>query len=200
MSNFSIIKNPKIFISNHFDSLIREIDIEERLECYKTDKQITVNYGESKQISPIKIITDKNIDDFMNFEAVEDFHTYGREKIWNFIKIPDFNFDCNLLRNKSKHIKAIDYWNGIRDELLAELNQFQKQTFEYYDTIIRKELKSYNSQNKDIESIMSRVFEKKNLFILNYEHFDTEEHICLNMIHLIEFDFYLNQNERELLR
>ena len=189
-------KNPKLIISNFFDSLIREVDIftEERLEISE-NKQITVKKSDipyEKYMYKYKL--EEQIDVLFDFDKVDDFYNYGGEKLWTQYEMPKFNTKRNLcLPNKEDMtIKACDFWNEFRDELLIAINRFQKETFESYETI-RDELKSENKLNSDIGSISRRVFENRFAFFICSWLLD------FPILHLIELDFYLSPNECQLL-
>lgn len=190
-------KNPKLFISQHFDSLIREVDIftEKRLARSDLDKIVEVNDYDDFETTPPKNETfPEQIDDVMDFEGVVDFGKHAERKIWKYFQRTCFDFKRNLvttIEEEPRRVKISDYWNEFREKMIDELNLQQKEAFERYETI-RDDLKRENSSNKDIESIISRVFENNFAFILNYEDYQT--------IHLIELDFYLSPYECQLLR
>lgn len=198
MSIYSANKNPKLQISHYFDSLIREIDIyiEERLENkLESNLKIKIDYHPNTALKN-DTITAENIDNLLELDEVEDFARYSREKIWHAFQMP--NFKCverNLLTNEEKDLSMgdNDYWNKSREEMLDELDDFQKEAFKRYETI-RDELKRDNLINMDMESLIPRVFEKRFAFILKYKRSSFEA------MHLVELDFYLSPNECQLLR
>ena len=185
-------KNPKLYLSNYFDSLIRQVDIftEERLaELDSADKLINV-FDNNEVVSFIKKPTYADqIDQVMDFEEVEDFRQHGKKKIWTKFASSSFYFEEKQPKRESRRMKTSDYWNENRDELLAKLNEYQKEAFDRYETI-RNDLKGNSA---DIESIIKRVFENKFVFILGCKDFTYS-------IHLIELDFYLNPYECGLFR
>lgn len=197
MSISTITKNRKLFISQHFDSLIREVDlfIEERLPAdeKQLEMKIRVIYYDEREITEEKRKPiSEQIDTVFDFEAIEDFGQHAYKKVWNYFKMSDFNFNRNLwIYKEAKIMKLGDYLNEFRNELIAELNQFQSEAFQKYEKI-RDELRGENSLNKDIENILPRVFDKF-VFIVKYNDLN-------KVMRLIELDFYLNPYECQLLK
>lgn len=217
MSISSTKTNPKLIISNYFDSLIRQIDIftEKRLAEFELASVKTITNSDSedndddkntklakinvadifrkkKTIKKRRTFTDY-FDYYMNNSNGLDYYYEYSRNIWGEFESNCFDFEKNFSKNKDpKSIIVSDYLNAARDQLLDVLSQFQKETFERYDAI-RKET------FKDTESIMARVFEKRFVFILR-EKTDINELIYKNSIHLIVLDFYLNPYECQLLR
>lgn len=197
----SISKNPKLIISNYFDSLICQVDIftEERLAEIDSNSvkdppsnhrmNDTILYRSDYKIEKTQTLTEY-FDDAMDTEAVEQ---YVNANFW--IRM-EMGFDYHyrryqIIKEQPKPMKASD-WNDARDELIATLNQMQNETFKHYETI-KAELKRDNNNN--IVGIMEQVFEKRFLFILKYNN-----PITRKSMNLIELDFYLNPYECHLLR
>lgn len=190
-------KNPKLLISNYFDSLIREVDIftEEKLanknskNLVKIDDNVEISLNKKPQINAPE-------HDMMDFDEVDDFYHYGQFVMWTELECAEFE------RNRStnepcKSMKECDYWNETRDVLLEKLNELQKETFEHYDTI-REELKRDMSSYNDMESIMARVFEKRFPFIVIYGN-SNDKGLC-EKIYLVELDFYIKPCEYQFLK
>ena len=214
MSASSILKNPKLIISNHFDSLICQVDIftEERLDEMNSglvkDKEIENQQTLSKffQIFMDTDAVEKNLENHQTFseyfenamdtDAVEKYFDESMvTKLREISVVPCCDFKATRRNEKPKHMKACDL-NESRDELIAALNQIQKETFEHYETI-KDELKKENRDT--IEEIIARVFEKRFVFILNCENMDSKDLISRKSIHLIELDFYPSTYECQLL-
>ena len=192
MSSYSLRKNPKLCISNYFDSLIREVDIfiEEKLVNLDLDKLIKIENNDYNLSEVENRTYYKHIDEEIDFDEVENFVKHAQDQFWKVFKKPRFDFKRNLNLNKpSKNMNECDFWNLHRDELIAELEQLQKEAFQRYEAI-RDES---NKDNWSSEAIMERVFEKRFPFIFITEYNSQE-------IHLIELDFYLNPYECQLLR
>ena len=104
--------------------------------------------------------------------------------------------------DKQSAMKARDYYNQARDEMIAELTKLQNEAFERYDKIKGK-LKTVNnslSDEKQLEMLRSQLFGGKFAFIVEYECQDKDDQKRLKRFHLVVVDFYLNENSRELLR
>lgn len=183
MSNLPTIKNPKLQISNHFDSLIRELDIFTEEQLNELDPQKLIEFIDRDRIKRTEMkIPDP---DLMNFETflsltLDDICWQNR---WNRFWMPDFNFNfqSNLSKNQQHTTrKQCDFLSSTRDEILAELDEIQKEVFKRYEAIRKEEY-------KDMESITERVFEKRFAFLLKYENYNH-----FKVMNLIELDFYLN--------
>lgn len=188
--------NPKLVITDYFDSLIRTVDIyvEEQLLRVDSGEFISANDCDYGRIFPIKKKNRlaENINHEIDYEEIEDFYKYGQDKVfsWGCFEMPSFDFE----RSESQTpISMCDYLNKARNMLLTELDEIQKKTFDDYETI-KDELKS------DISScIMSRVFEKRYAFILSFENFNYEDLFISQVMHVIELDFFLYSYEWSLL-
>lgn len=237
--------NPKLIIAQYYDSLIREIDIftEERLVQLSDDqvietsmvKQLPKELKRTKESSklPKELRNDFNQDD-LNLDTVKYdenlWSYYGEEK-----QLPDehnylygFDVSSNLMRmnqnKKTPPMKARDYYNQARDEMIVELNKLQDEAFEKYNKIkddLKKDTTLSNEQQ--IELLRSQLFANKFAFIVEYdyeytdkefvddhededgkdedeEEAEKENHKRFKLCHLIVVDFYLNENARLLMR
>lgn len=154
MSNNQGIKNPKLIIGQYYDSLIHKIDIftEEQLAQLSDDQLIEtsmVKQHPKKSKDPTK--KDSNLDE-LNLDTVEFdcdlWSQYEEEKY-----VPDehnylYGFDTSSNRmpmhdDKQSRMKARDYYNQARDEMIDELTKLQVEAFTRYD-MIKSELKRDN--------------------------------------------------------
>lgn len=208
--------NPKLAISQFFDSLIAEIDIftEEQLAFYECNSYMKIkdyendddnNDDDRRNIDQnnLKDEITEYIDNIHDTATIEDyFKNDGTSNIWFLYReiiFHVFDFTKNLPSKTvpPKTMLAFDYMNAARDKLFDVLNQFQKETFERYEKI-KNELKRDGNNNN--ESIIERLFENRYAFILKIQEEDSDGTIIQEAIHLIELDFYLNSEECQLLR
>ena len=105
-------------------------------------------------------------------------------------------------------MKACD-WNESREELLAVLNQMQKETFEHYETIrdgLSDDDEKNSKKRKYDETIKTTEMNdddklKKKLFAKRLAILFSRPHSNLNpfSLYLVIFDFYLNEFQLKLL-
>lgn len=198
-------KNPKLIISQYFDSLIRNIDIytEEQLAKHTEHEllQLPLNElaqnrynnpegGKQKQ---------KNESDDLDLTSIEeDILAYGSYDNLFPYKMPEFDFKINTqseLSNEFKSMKIVEYLNQARDEMLDELGKVQEEIFRRFEatkSLIPKRSES-SSDAEWRETVKEKVFAEKFTFIV-------ENRNSKFNFYLFVLDFYLNKKDREILR
>lgn len=176
--------NAKLIISQYFDSLIRQIDIhtEETLQRF-TDADVFEIEPNEPSDEPRKS-TDVDFD--LNF--IDQHDPYS---IWEkFRQKEHIDFRDNLNELGLEPVKIPTYVNQMRDLFIKELEQGQKEAFEYYKTI-KDEIDESMSQ-EEIESI---VFANNYYLTLT----DKEKDMRPFKMYLVKLDFYLNSRELDTL-
>ena len=196
-------KNPKLMISQYYDSLIREIDIftEERLLELTNDQIIELT---NNKIYPK--FSENNGNDFnlseLNLDSDEEnFCLYERDHLSPNVHRIVHGFDISSnLRNNELPIHTKDYYNQARDEILDELSKLQDEAFSRYDKI-KGDLKRDDSlsEQEQLEMVRKQLFTNKFAFIVDLEIAAAYNQI-LKHFHLVVVDFYLSENARELMR
>lgn len=167
--------NPKLIISQCFDSLFREIDIyiEQQLAKYTDDQLIDLPTNEE--------IYQKENKQFEN----SDFDSNTK------IKAP----------NKATRVVAHDYFNQRRQEMFAELTTIQLDAFKRYQLIKNElEIDEWLSDEDQIEQFEAQLYAEKFAFIMEKKSWNpgsSEEDIY--DIRLVVLDFYLKRSERSFL-
>lgn len=183
--------NPKLVISQYFDSLIRQVDIytEETLQLY-TDADVF-------EIEPSRGETSKQPDHTITPYSLCDHNSidFGPQLLWKrILDSHKLDLNDNLTRFGPEPINKRIYVNQMRDQLIKELEKGQSEAFEYYETI-KNEIDKSMSQ-EDIESI---VFANNYYFIIIRKIYYPQVVNPFKM-HLVKLDFYLNCRERDLLK
>lgn len=202
--------NPKLIISNYYDSLIRRIDIytEEKLAKHKDDE---IYEFQSNPGGHLTFVLPKPPKLPENNEITID-HDFGNESKYDAyrffnVNIQDFDDKSSFLDSQqTTKMNIHDYLNKTRDELIAELEKAQEQTFIHYESIkdtLKKDEAITNCENDEerTELVKSLLFDKKFAFILNIEKMDYLQELDSPFkLYLVVLDFYVNRNERELLK
>lgn len=206
-----VFKNPKLLILNYYESLINQIDLstEEELDRFaKNDQLLQLDKMENQSISNFqdKTLVYSNNDDNTKIYSIScekctkeiDNYKDPYLDVNNEIIIEEFPFArlANLTLN--------DYLNSVRQEMLIELNRCQSENLEHYETIRN------NLNGLDDELVRKSVFETKFCFIHRFNEIVITP-LTHNMpilesnpspfkMYLFVVDFYLSQQELEILR
>lgn len=214
----SLTSNPKLIISHYYDCLVRYVDIyiEERLgrtwPILNNNKQLienrratrdeeieTENWGKSEYYLDLD-----NLVDIWSRKPISDLICKENELSFDLSlnllpAINCFNIDLSKPPNNVIH----DYLNRVRDEMLAELERAQLDTFLNYernvrDALKRDELLSKLGKLEKMEYLEKKVFAKKSYLMIRQE---LEPPITHHVrLYLIRLDFYLCQSEQQILR
>lgn len=207
--------NPAVLISQTYDSCIREIDIHFEEQIVKFTDEDYIEQINEFQIRKPSETNQTNIDNLkpeLDLESIEDVWSYGDTLFAK--RYPD---KYDVMKNKhgfektnDHRLKVIEYLNRSRDDLLSELEKFQGESLQHLDTIRNREklkrLKrdeslSYEEQR---EELTAKLFENKFVFVLDFQVNSngqvrkTVESVF--RLYLLVLDFYLNENERLLLK
>ena len=191
--------NPKLLISQYFDSLIRQIDIftEEKLKEYRESDNLTI-----PKRQPFRQYLDKTIQDDTEifnseyqdsiFENLSDIKRY-----WQSLFMKNSDYESNLnIPEKDTTVNMIDYLNQEREKMLAELANGQEEVFKRYETI-NDDLREI----KDNDKLMEQLFANKFYLLVEYEVSERENREKKNKTqHLLVFNFYLNERNQTVFR
>lgn len=200
--------NPKLVISNYFDSLINQIDIhtEEELSNTKETDLILTDKPFTFQLEPGA----NNEFDF-NFWKIGEGNWKDDEK--QTIEYPlSTQYKYDFSHQKSRHIpsgsiKVSDFLNETRDKLIERVKEVQVDAFKRYEEI-KEHLKfsqdDTKTQEEQEEEIKRKLFANKFLGLIRVDqivNFDGEKYTKSNnespfKLYLVELDFYMDQGEQ----
>ena len=89
-------------------------------------------------------------------------------------------------------MKAQDYLNFMREEMIKQIEIAKKETLEYYETI-RDQLKDDDSLRG--EELKRKLFAKRSAFLFSRPHSNLNPFT----LYLVITDFYLNEFQLKLL-
>lgn len=209
--------NPKLIISQYYDSLINHIDIhtEKLLESYK-ENDLLEKPEEKKTM--IKIKRDPCYRKLFEFspqeEVVKDKFTFARirdpyqDNFYEGLKEPrPKKPNSEFVPNKTK---THYFLNKTRDEMIDKIMKAQDHTFTYYETI-KDKLKleeRQGSREEVIDQLKSELFATKFLclFEINYYcsmgigYFHADTNPSIFQLYLFSFDFYISKQDMNILR
>ena len=186
--------NSKLKISQYYDSLVREIDIftEEqfaKIIADNNDTLISFKKLKKQELQP-------NVNNQDDNYSIWGLWRSKREKYWSRFNA-EFNYENNLLNvggKKTIFVKASDYLNQSREDMLAELARAQAETMERYETIKNE----FNMKEcEQFERINAKLFADKFLFLVQSNASNTR---CHTKLLLVVLDFYLDQSQRVFLK
>lgn len=203
-------------IASYFDWLIRHVDIytEQTLEKYtesdvfefkldhhlieRMSKHVVHDEEPGNSTSSLSSSSTSMIE-----HAVA---TGNLEHMWtvHFIEDNYSDYESNfLVEFKEAHAYNVrEHLNSARKELIDELNKGKEQARALYESI-KHELKIEHSDLHDEDEkrqhLFARLFANKFHFIINTEQHDKSAYNSPFKLYLVELDFYLNKNERDIL-
>lgn len=198
-----VFKNPKLLILNYYESLINQIDLstEEELDRFaKNDQLQPVSNFQDKTLIYSNNDNDSKKDSIRCVNCTKDIDNYKDPYLECFNHDIIKEFPSTRLAN----LTLSDYLNCVRQEMLIELNRCQSENLEHYETI-RNDLKGL-----DDELVRKLVFKTKFCFIHRFNEIVIKT-LTHNMpilesnpspfkMYLFVLDFYLSQQELEILR
>ena len=206
--------NPKLIISQYYDSLINLIDIhtEELLDIYDENDLLEMPedvYCTSR--SEQKVLQAKErelIPGATNSWRLPQ--TYEVDSIRDPYKLNFSELFDNLKSNYEfcpSRTKTRDYLNKTREKMIGELEKAQAHTFAYYESI-KDKLKldeRQGSREEVIDQIKSDLFATKFPCLIRVDRIhilgqDIEENPSLFKLYLFMFDFYINKQDMNLIR
>ena len=200
------MKNPKLIITDYYDSLINYIDIhtEELLQKYsepdlikddesyisqepRIEGRIRLIMDEIKPLKPLKPFEDKY--------PPEDKYTYDSSSIKT---LSDFTPGST---------RVCDYLNGTRDVMIKFLLDAQKKTLEEVE-FIRNDLKQLgkdDSKCMDEDDVMAKLFANRFHMIIKVDKENTENRLGYKKFFvfkliIVDFDFYLKKQTQSYMR
>lgn len=196
--------NSKLQITQFYDSLVNQIDIfiERQLEICQAGDIIYRIYRFEPKNQTFETHNHRQLLFEWDFEVVD----YDGLRNWcktSFEKLSSkFDIDSNLCSRDQKFkelIKASDYLNHIRDEMLAELANVQRQTFERYELLRTASRCSGfgSSSGDDVNRLKNQSSMEKFCFLLQTRS-DEKQILFKSTLHLVICDFYLNKKQRDL--
>lgn len=181
--------NPKLVISNYFDSIVNQIDIytEEKLE--KTNENDLIQY-KSNTVYMYK------------FEFWKTNHRANKQEQLDEYSINDFDFSHQPFRNKpSGSVKVKDFFNETREKLIAEVNAAQGEAFKRCDEI-RDQLKEIckdesKTQEEREKEIQRKVFANKFFGLVRFTTQYGEGSYMYSpfKLLLVKLDYYIDLQE-----
>lgn len=200
--------NVKLIILDYYDSIIRDIDIyaEKKLEkCNETDMVEIENNTNSEQ-TDVEVIqssyaTNTNTNDAESDSEIEN---YGLENYLDSY-MEKYNYEVvNQPKSIQSRIKASDYINELRDEMIDELKKAQKNALIYYESIKSNvNIKSISDLQERNERVRELVLTKQSAFIIRIDKKQADFRPAKKSrfkLYLVLIDFYLKSNEQDLLR
>ena len=169
--------NPKLIISNYFDSLVNRIDIHTEEQLKKTKETDLI--------------------------AIEKPFTYKESQLKYFRFLSEYDLSNQPSRQiPTGSIKVLDYLNETRDKLIAVVNAAQGEAIKRCDDI-RDEL---NLISKDVtktkeqrdEEIKGKVFANKFLGLVQIDQIFIYENQSPFKLYLVNLDYYMGQHEQFL--
>lgn len=208
-------KHPQLIICEYFEWLKRQIDIyaEETLVLYSNDDtdvfQLALDAKDlenAKKNNPCRVVTnDTYVIDFTSIEQIaEPTSFWSRDDTFDdeFLDWNDSNLEEAASSEKTHDLNVHEYVNKKRQEMIDEMERAQKEALEYYETIKDRFINHKDMSTDEIESIL---FAKKYFLILIFDKESKEEgknHEGKQIpyrLYLVQLDFYLNREERDIL-
>ena len=189
-------RNLRMIILDYYDSLIRQVDVytDEQLEKYTND-----HFTEIKELK--EEIKKNNCSNEFDLDTDMDLLSEESE-----IKLFSFNpavKHITLINNATKinwpqqrpfEMKTQDLLNFMRDEMIKQLKKAIDETMSYYDTI-KEELR----QNEKIiceKEMKRKLFASRSAFIFSRPESKSKPYA----LYLVVFDFYLSEDQQNVLR
>lgn len=100
-----------------------------------------------------------------------------------------------------KSSKVCQFLNNMRDKMISEIQNCQKEAFKNY-TRIKSELKADKSaSDEEIDrTVATRLFKNKFMFLVKNRKLNSKKKWSPFNLYLFVVDFYLNKHERKLLK
>ena len=214
--------NHKLIIVDYYDALIRQVDIytEEKLNIYSNDHLIEIKEEEKEGNQQIEDSKEFDLDT----ETFESPLKEIEEKAFlpNSVKslmVSEFAIKINWPQQRPFQMKAQDYLNFMRDEMIKQIEIAKKETIEHYEAIIDglddkekltdKEMKitkcKYDETIKDEfknagklreEELKRKLFENKFAFLFSRPYSNLNPFT----LYLVITDFYLKESHLKLIK
>lgn len=180
--------NNKLIIVDYYDSLIQLVDIytEEKFRIYSNEYLIVIREEEKEEEHKFKRLNENFASlslEKMNNEFLPD--TVKRKPL------SEYAIKINFPQKTPFEMKAQDYLNFMRDELINQIEKVKKETLDYYETI--------KDELKDVEKLREENLKRK-LFANRFAFLFLRPYSNLNpfTLNLVISDFYLNESQLEI--
>lgn len=214
--------NPKLLISQYYDSLIRELDIfieEQHAACssdYFLEKPDNTDSNNDSNRDE-KVDENENIWDEVDIESCDDLWGNEQNQVkptrQNIAFADPYTNDCiNCSINSSfdewpsKPTRVHEYLDKVRENLISKVNEAQKEAFQRFESIkssfkIEKSL----GEMERIEQLNEKSLVNMSIFSVVLDPKTNEEEISTASANssfkmLIVSDFYLNKNILDALK
>lgn len=200
--------NPKLIALEHYDSLIRQVDIhtEELLEKFKDNKHLELNphilASDTKELNCLIEPYQIRLRIFEESYGVNSYHDPYSD-IYQYSNQPADEIDVSPIS-----VGIRDYVNRKRDEMLSELKRIQADTLTRCDAI-RAEFASIDRNAPDrIEKLKSKIFAQKFALILQLNEImvstNSSKDFIINSspfkLYLFILDFYVDDETQNFLK
>lgn len=189
--------NPKLFLSNYFDSLINQIDIhtEEQLEKYQENENLNedlilfernfnINKNDEYKIRPFDDRTANGIEFHLNPYSAS------------------YEYDLNL-NERSRSTNIHNYLNDSRETMLEHVQKSRAEAHERYEMSMRDDdLKKF--ENDQIDELKRHLFTQHFLFLIRVDEIilGTNSSKLLNpspyRLYLLVTDYFIDRHEQFL--
>lgn len=183
MENF---KTPKLLITDHYDSVIRQVDIliEELLEKYNENELMSEenNWSSARE----------------NLLSNSDDNCYNIEGYIDPYQTSEYKYDMSkMIQLIPKTNRMRDYLDLVRWKFIDELKKAEKENLSSYES--NKLLYNYNRKDltdEKVDKMCRNLFKDKFCFLLQVKGANN----CLSDNFLIITDFYLDKSDLTFLR
>ena len=215
--------NPKLLISQYYDSLIRELDIfieEQHAACssdYLLEKPENADSSNDDSNRDEKVDENENIWDEVDIVSCDDLwgNEQNQEKPTrqNIAFADPYTNDCiNCVVNSSfdewpsKPTRVHEYLDRVRENLISKVNEAQKEAFQRFESIKDsfKIVKSLGETDR-IEQLNEKSLVNMSIFSVVLDPKTNEDETSTASANssfkmLIVTDFYLNKNVLDALK
>ena len=178
------MKNPKLIIHDHYDSLINIIDanIEDALEKYnatQTFRDFPLLYSSSQQKSDendltceTKVLVKQTYPFVFDTRKFEQKFRMKEVKNRSTDEDEDESFEQALANPPDVSKKIHDYLNEMRTLMITKLRKEEDRTVRYYESLIKQNDIQIDEIGDDVEQMQRIVFANKFYFILDEKQID----------------------------
>ena len=199
-------------IIDYFDSLVQQVDIytEEELEKY-TDKSVVTKIPDDDHSSSDDEESNDEVGNeeksllnlFDSWESIKNAYenqTYDEDPYMN-----EREYEYSGVETKheppSVSSNVRQFLNNMRDEMINEIRKGEEEALKNYKNI-KSELKidKLASDEEIDRDVATRLFENKSMFLLLDINSKSKNKDSPFKLYLFVVDFYLNKQERKLLK
>lgn len=186
--------NPKLVVSEYYDSLINRIDIHTEEQLAKFSDSDVVENAKTTKTETTAHVNDN-----------EDDETSTQKQK------PNYKYECEpTIRVVPGETRVCEYLNGVREELMKHLKEAQTEAFKLLD-MIKNDHPNAKEKSDDMsastESVLRRSLPNRYPFIIQINEFVNESRDRVKLLNsspfklcLIEMDFFVSQEDMLYLR